>query len=68
MSGPPSNQVLKISARLADIQGEGLPFRGGVHMERRLAIVLAALLGGFSVLWVINIKVVDLAHAMLMLR
>ena len=38
-------------------------------MERRLAIVLATLLGGFSVLWVIDLKVVSVGHLLLtMLR
>jgi hypothetical protein len=35
-------------------------------MERRLAIVLATLLGGLSVLWVINVKVVDLGQVLQM--
>jgi hypothetical protein len=37
-------------------------------MERRLAIVLAALLGGFSVLWVVHVRVIDIGHAMSLLR
>jgi len=33
-------------------------------MERRLAIVLATLLGSFSLLWIINFKVVPIDHAL----
>jgi hypothetical protein len=37
-------------------------------MERRLAVVLATLLGSFSVLWVINFKVVAIDHALILFR
>jgi len=37
-------------------------------MERRLAIVLATLLGSFSVLWIINFKVVALDQALMVLK
>jgi len=37
-------------------------------MERRLAIVLATLLGSFSVLWIINFKVVAIDQALMLLR
>ena len=37
-------------------------------MERRLAIVLAALLGSFSLLWIINFKVVAIDHVLMVLR
>ena len=37
-------------------------------MERRLAIVLATLFASFSVLWIINFKVVALDQALIMLR
>jgi hypothetical protein len=37
-------------------------------MERRLAIVLATLLGSFSLLWVINFKVASLDHALMLLK
>lgn len=37
-------------------------------MERRLAIVLAALLGGFSVLWVVNVRVIELSQLVAGLR
>ena len=36
--------------------------------ERRLAIVLATLLGSFSVLWVINFKVVAIDRVLTLLR
>ena len=36
--------------------------------EGRLAIVLATLLGGFSVLWVINCKFIEMGQALMMLR
>ena len=35
---------------------------------RRLAIVLATLLGSFSVLWVLNFKVVAIDQALMILR
>jgi hypothetical protein len=41
---------------------------GGITMESRLAVVLATLLGIFSVFWVINFKVVALDQALKMLR
>jgi len=37
-------------------------------MERRLAIVLATLLGSFSLLWIINFKVVALDQVLMVLR
>jgi len=37
-------------------------------MERLLAIVLATLLGSFSLLWVINFKLVAIDQALMMLR
>ena len=37
-------------------------------MERRLAVVLATLLGSFSILWVINFKVVAIDQALILLR
>lgn len=37
-------------------------------MERRLAIVLAALLGGFSVLWVVHVRVMEIGQAVALLR
>lgn len=37
-------------------------------MERRLAIVLATLLGSFSVLWIVYFKVGALDQALMMLR
>ena len=37
-------------------------------MERRLAIVVATLLWGFSVLWVVNVKVIDIGQVLQMLR
>ena len=37
-------------------------------MERRLAIVLATLLGSFSVLWIVNFKVAALDQALMLLR
>jgi hypothetical protein len=37
-------------------------------MERRLAIVLATLLGSFSLLWVINFKVMPIDHASMLFR
>ena len=37
-------------------------------MERRLAIVLATLLGSFSVLWIVNFKVGALDQALMLLR
>ncbi len=37
-------------------------------MERRLAIVLATLLGSFSLLWLINFKVVALDQVLMVLR
>jgi len=40
----------------------------GTTMERRLAIVLAALLGSFSLLWIINFKVVAIDHVLMVLR
>jgi hypothetical protein len=39
-----------------------------ITMERRLAIVLATLLGSFSALWIINFKVVAIGRALMMLR
>ena len=39
-----------------------------ITMERRLAIVLATLFASFSVLWIINFKVVALDQALIMLR
>lgn len=36
-------------------------------MERRLAIVLATLLGSFSLLWIINFTVVPIDHALMFL-
>ena len=38
----------------------------GIAMERRLAIVLAKLLGSFSVLWIINSNVVALDQPVMM--
>ena len=40
--------------------------QGGIAMERRLAIVLAKLLGSFSVLWIINSNVVALDQPVMM--
>jgi hypothetical protein len=37
-------------------------------MERRLAIVLATLLGGFSVFWIVSFKVVGIARVLPSLR
>jgi hypothetical protein len=37
-------------------------------MERRIALVLATLLGSFSLLWVINFKVVPIDQALTLLR
>ena len=37
-------------------------------MERRLALVLATLLGSFSLLWVINFKVVAIDQILTLLR
>jgi hypothetical protein len=37
-------------------------------MERRLAVVLATLLGSFSLLWLINFKVIAIDQALTMLR
>jgi len=37
-------------------------------MERRVAVVLAALLGSFSMLWIINFKVVAIDHALTLFR
>jgi hypothetical protein len=41
---------------------------GGITMERRIALVLATLLGSFSLLWVINFKVVPIDQALTLLR
>jgi len=37
-------------------------------MERRLAIVLATLLGSFSLLWIINFKIAPLDQVLTVLR
>ena len=37
-------------------------------MERGLALVLATLLGSFSVLWFINFKIVPIDQALTLLR
>ncbi len=37
-------------------------------MERRLAVVLATLLGSFSILWIINFKVVAIDQALILFR
>ena len=40
----------------------------GITMEERLAIVLASLLGVFSVLLIVNVKIVPLDQVLRMLR
>jgi len=40
----------------------------GITMERRLAVVLATLLGSFSILWIINFKVVAIDQALILFR
>ena len=37
-------------------------------MERRVAVVLATLLGSFSILWIINFKVVAIDQALILFR
>jgi hypothetical protein len=37
-------------------------------MERRLAIVLATLLGSLSLLWIINFKLVAIDQALMVLK
>jgi hypothetical protein len=40
----------------------------GITMERRVAVVLATLLGSFSMLWIINFKVIAIDHALTLFR
>jgi hypothetical protein len=42
--------------------------REGITVERRLAVVLATLLGSFSVLWVLNFKFGAIDHALILFR
>jgi len=49
-------------------RGSNLRTRRGSREKRRLAIVLATLLGSFSVLWVINFKVVAIDQILTLLR
>jgi len=37
-------------------------------MERRVAVVLATLLGSFSMLWIINFKVIAIDQALMLFR
>jgi len=41
---------------------------GGDQMERRVAVVLATLLGSFSMLWIINFKVIAIDQALMLFR
>ena len=41
---------------------------GGIQMERRIAVVLATLLGSFSILWVVNFKLVAIDQALTLFR
>jgi hypothetical protein len=53
---------------LTGVPSYGFLVTGRDTMERRIAVVLATLLGSFSMLWVINFKVIAIDHALMLFR